>query len=43
MGNYKEGSIMMQSRAAGDEVKANTKLTITVAINTKNSQEGIEE
>ena len=41
--NYKEGSIMMQSRAAGDEVKGNTKLTITVATNTKaNNQEGIE-
>ena len=33
--NYDEGSIILQSRSAGDEVKANTKLTITIAINKK--------
>lgn len=33
--NYKEGSIILQSRSAGDEVKANTKLTVTIATNSK--------
>ena len=44
--NYEEGSIMLQSRSAGDEVKSNTTLTITIATNTKteteNTEEGIE-
>ena len=33
--NYKEGAIILQSRAVGDEVKANTKLIITIATNSK--------
>ena len=33
--NYKEGAIILQSREVGDEVKANTKITITIATNTK--------
>ena len=33
--NFKEGDIMLQSRAAGDEVRAKTTLTITIAINSK--------
>ena len=33
--NYKEGAIILQSRAVGDEVKAKTTLTITIAKNTK--------
>lgn len=33
--NYNEGDIMMQSRGVGDEVKAGTTLTITIATNTK--------
>ena len=33
--NYEEGAIILQSRGIGDEVKANTTLTITIATNTK--------
>ena len=33
--NFKEGAIISQSRGVGDEVKTNTKLTITIATNTK--------
>ena len=33
--NYEEGAIMMQSRGAGDEVKAGTSITITIATNSK--------
>ena len=33
--NFKEGAIISQSRGVGDEVKINTKLTITIATNTK--------
>ena len=33
--NYEEGAIILQSRGIGDEVKANTSLTITIATNTK--------
>ncbi len=33
--NFKEGAIISQSRGVGDEVKSNTKLTITIATNTK--------
>ena len=33
--NYNEGSIILQSRNAGDEVKKGTTLTITIATNTK--------
>ena len=46
--NYKEGAIILQSRSAGDEVKSNTKLTITIATNTNqeennsNTEEGTE-
>ena len=41
--NYEEGAIMLQSRSAGDEVRANTSITITIATNTKqNNQEGTE-
>ena len=32
---FKEGSIMLQSRPVGDEVKAKTTLTITIATNSK--------
>ena len=31
--NFKEGAIMLQSRGVGDEVKANTSITITIAKN----------
>lgn len=33
--NYNEGSVIGQSREAGDEVKSNTKITITIAVNTQ--------
>ena len=33
--NFKEGAIISQSRGVGDEVKSNTKLTITIATNKK--------
>lgn len=33
--NFKEGSIMLQSRDVGDEVKPNTSMTITIAVNKK--------
>ena len=37
--NYNEGDIMMQSRGVGDEVKAGTSLTLTIATNTKESED----
>lgn len=37
--NFKEGSIMLQSRDVGDEVKANTSLTITITKNKKEEHE----
>lgn len=37
--NFKEGSIMLQSRDVGDEVKANTSLTITITKNKKEEPE----
>ena len=40
--NYKEGAIILQSRAVGDEVKANTKLIITIATNSKNENEEVQ-
>ena len=33
--NYEEGSIMLQSRSVGDEVKVGTSITITIATNSK--------
>ena len=36
--NYNEGSIILQSRNAGDEVKKGTTLTITIATNTKDEE-----
>lgn len=41
--NYKEGSIILQSRAVGDEVKTKTNLTITIATNTKETNNELEE
>lgn len=46
--NYNEGAIISQSRNAGDEVKAGTNITITIAINSKpeinnNSEETTEQ
>lgn len=39
---FKEGTIILQSRAVGDEVKTGTNITLTVATNTK-EDEPIEE
>ena len=36
--NYKEGTILLQSRGIGDEVKPGTTLIITIATNTKNEE-----
>ena len=36
--NYEEGTIILQSRDVGDEVKAQTKITITIATNTKENE-----
>ena len=41
--NYEEGAIILQSRSAGDEVKAKTNLTITIATNTKETNNKKEE
>jgi len=38
--NFNEGSIILQSRGVGDEVKAGTRLIITIATNTKEEVEG---
>lgn len=40
--NFKEGAIMLQSRDVGDEVKPNTSLTITIAVNKKQQLENNE-
>ena len=41
--NYEEGAIILQSRAVGDEVKSNTNLTITIATNSKEANNDLEE
>ena len=41
--NYPEGSIILQSRAMGDEVKAKTTLTITIAKNSKEPNNNTNE
>ena len=41
--NYEEGAIMLQSRSIGDEVKAGTSITITIAINTEEVEQVNEE
>ena len=41
--NFKEGSIVLQSRDVGDEVKSNTSITITIAVNKKQQPENSDE
>ena len=41
--NYEEGAIILQSRDVGDEVKSNTNLTITIATNSKETNNELEE
>ena len=41
--NYKEGAIMLQSRSVGAEVKEKTTVTITIATNTKKTEDKKED